>query len=201
MIIASAFANLTDVERAFATRYAQAVCAAAEREGVRPMDVLTRTIDERALGAVAADLLRRHGVQAAIVELVREIAIGNTFTIEAALNELWAIAFSNIDDYLADFADGDRSEIDWSKVPRHKLAAVKSVQVERFGDGRQKRKIEFHDKLAAIKAGIEYVQQLPPGHRYKQLSFSTPGQSATLPATISDNEAADRYARLLDASE
>lgn len=200
MIIASAYANLTAVERELAERVARAVCATAERERVRPLEVLARPINAHALGGNDGALLQRYTVQAAIYELVRDAGAATTLTIESMIAELWAVVHSNVDDYLADFTDGDRSEIDWSEVPREKLAAVKSVQVERFPDGRVKRKLEFWDKLQAIKQAPELIDRLPPSHRFKRLDFAATGQSVTLPATITDQEAASRYAQAIGDS-
>lgn len=196
--IEPASAKLTPVERAFVERVIRSICAVAEREGARPIDVLRRPMQERALGVDGVELLRRHGVQAAIYEIVRETSAGASLTLEGMINELWAIVHSNVDDFLVDFIDGNRDEIDWSKVPREKLAAVKSVQIERFPDGRTKKKMEFWSKIDAIKIAPDIMARLPAGHRYKALDIATPGQSVTLPATITEQEAAERYARALN---
>lgn len=200
IVIASAYGQLTPVERAFAERVVRSVCVTAERENLRPQDVLARPMDVRTLGEDGGALIGRVVVQAAIVELVRDIGSVGAITLDGIAGEIWNILHSNIDDFLLTWSDGRREDVTFENVSRDKLSAIKSYTYEVYPDGRTKKKFEFHSKIEAAKVALDIVRNVPEGHKYKNLSVTSDGPSTMLPADITHNEAAERYARRLALS-
>lgn len=194
VVISSGYTLLTAVERAFVDQTVRTFCAIAERERVRPQDVLERPIDPRLLGEHGPELIARHGVQAAIVECIRDVGMVGAITLDGVLTELWSIVHSNIEDYFIQWDDGRRDDIDVSRVPRVKLAAVRQYEVEIFPDGRVKKKLAFWPKIDAIKTALELLDRLPASHHLKSLNPRATPQSATLPNDITIERAAERYA-------
>lgn len=196
--IVSAYDSLSTVERAFAEKLVRTIVAIAEHERVRPMDVLGKLPTNR-LSRDSIEMLRRPTVQAAVREMVRDIGMAGVITVDGVMTELWAIIHSNIDDYLHEWSDGQRDDIDLTDVPREKMAAIAEYNVERLPDGRVKKKAKLWNKLDAIKVWADLQDRLPSTHPYKTLKPNASGKGARLPATLSEAEAAEQYARLLAA--
>lgn len=77
-------------------------------------------------------------------------------TLEAVVDELGKIAFSNFGDYMRVTSDGD-PYINLSDLTPAQTAAIKSITVEDFTEGRgedardvRKVKVELHDKKSAL---------------------------------------------------
>ncbi len=196
VLIDSAYANLTPVERMFCDKVVRSMCVQAARERVRPQDLIRRPIDPRSLGEDGSELLKRPLVQAAISEKVHEVGSIGAITLDGVMTELWSIIHSNLDDAIVKHPDG---WVDWQldKLSREQMGAFSSLQIEHFPDGKRKIKATLWNKLDAIKEWRELQKELPPTSPLRSLDPSKSGQSPSLPAKLAENEAAEQYAQRL----
>jgi phage terminase small subunit len=104
----------------------------------------------------ASRLARNGKVEARVAELQAAAAEKTGIDIQQVLEELIKIGFANMRDYIRVTDDGDPF-VDLSELSRDQAAAIQSVAVEDFKEGRGKdarevRKVTFklHDKRAAL---------------------------------------------------
>jgi phage terminase small subunit len=106
---------------------------------------------------------------AAITERVVE---SSAITIEKVIGELAKVGFANVEDYIHVTADGD-PRIALEKMDRSQAAAVQSVTVEDYVDGRgddarDVRKVSFrlHPKIPALVAIGEHLGAFVKKHEH-----------------------------------
>lgn len=197
----TAWSQLTDVEQRFAQTAVDAVTETL-RNTRQPLALAPYCDVPEAL----ADhpLLARPLVVAAITERLTEIARDHTHGTERWLNELSAIAFSNIDDYVVQDEWGN-IDIDWNNCTREAKSAVREFHVDQSGKDddftvTRKRKVTFklHDKMAALKMYGEYVGALQPDNPHR-IAYMTMLQqnNVTLGSDATPEQVADAYAKML----
>ncbi len=124
----------------------------------------------KSAGQMGSSLLKNPKVAEEIARRGREIASNLEVTAGRIIQELAAIGFSNIGDYLTP-GEGGR-QFDWSHLSRQQLSAIAEVTVFDYAQGadvrdrraqaagtRPIRRIRFrlHDKLAALSQLAKYV--------------------------------------------
>lgn len=113
---------------------------------------------ESSVNVMANRLLKRPHIMAQIEAARHRTARRATITIDEVVDELAKIARFNIQDFIRINADGD-PYVDFSGATRDQLAAIKSVSVEDFVDGRgddardvKRVKFDVFDKKGALEA-------------------------------------------------
>lgn len=159
-IFASAYKQLTPAERAFVDSAVVALEIAAHRAGEKVSYALNRQIPDSVVDRAPEGLLERPLVTAAITERIVQIAAEQDLTAPRVLKELSSISFANIKNYMR--FEGDTPVFDLRHCSPEELAAIKSIEIKSSGDGingggRSEIKIQFHEKIAAIKLLGEYL--------------------------------------------
>jgi len=99
---------------------------------------------ERSIRAIAHQLLNNPEVQAAIAEGQAKLAKRHEITVDRVLQELAAIGFANLADFLVD------GRINLANITRAQYAAVAEVTVDTVGENVVRTKLKLHDKRAAL---------------------------------------------------
>lgn len=198
---ASAYRQLTAAQKAFVDAYVADVERQAARNNERISLALFRAIPQSVIDASGGMLLNAI-VRAAISERINEIAAANELTVHRVIKELMGMGFSSIGDYM-DIGEDGQPWFDLSRCTPEQLAAIKSVKVEENGDGlsrpkRRKFEIVLHDKIASIKMLAEYMGLLQDNPHWRADNARPVIDSGGLPVTITDDQAGDMYAAMIN---
>lgn len=198
---ASAYRQLRHPEKVFVDGYVADVERQAQRANERISLALYRVIPAPVVEA-SRGMLDKPLVRAAISERINEIAASNELTPHRVIKEWMGIAFSSLGDYM-DVGEDGTPWFDLTKCTPEQLAAIKSVKFEETGDGLsrpKKRKIEItlHDKIAGLEALAKYMGLMQPDNPFWRADQATMPKNGALPASISDDRAADAYAAMID---
>lgn len=168
---------------------------------------LNASTDERsktALKVRAWDLVRRPLVQAAIAERMKAHGEKWSLTIDRVLEELAKIAYSNIDDYIDRSTGEIKFDFTEDSVTRDQMAAVGELTVEttvdKDGNTTTKTKFKLHDKLGALDKAMKHLGLFAPEQvefRGMVKTINGTARTSTITTDMTDDEAADHYARFL----
>jgi hypothetical protein len=198
----SAYRQLRPHEKAYVDNYVQSCENEANRRGERISLALHRAIPADVVEA-SRGLLDKPLVRAAIAERITDIAAANELTPHRVIKEWMCLAFSSVGDYMEVGEDG-APWFDLTKCTPEQLAAIKSIEVEETGDGisrpkKRKFKFQLHDKIAGLDALAKYMGLLQPDNPFWRQDNARPvNGGGGLPATVGANDAADRYAQMIN---
>lgn len=192
-----AYRQLRPSEKAFVDGYVAALEKEAVRSNERLSVVLQRVPND--LDALALDMLSRSLVKAAIVDRVRELSEQAELNIYKTLKTLRSMAYSSIADYIKEYdAWGVPAFFAFDSCTPEQMEAVKSVEIEDNPRGKRKIKIVLHDKMAAMGMLMKYQGLLDSDDGHWMAETAKAGSVQRLPASYSDDQAADAYGRLIN---
>lgn len=119
-------------------------CAAAIRAGY----------SKKTARQQAARLLTKVNIKTAIAELLGDATKRAGLTLDAIMDELKALAFSNISDFAA-WGKGQVILTPSEKLSTERLKAVESISERTDKNGDQQLRLKLHSKLRAIKCIIK----------------------------------------------
>lgn len=196
---ASAYRQLRPSEKAFVDSYVQSIEREAERANERISNALFRPIPGDVVEA-SRGMLDKPLVRAAITERINTLATETELTISRVVKELMGISFSSIGNYMEIGEDG-YPHFDFTRCTPEQLAAVQSVEFEETpGRNGMTRKFKFklHDKLGAIDKLGKYMGMLDADNPHWRASNARPIGPAALPDGVTQDAAAEAYARLIN---
>lgn len=193
----SAYRSLRPVEKQFVDLYV----AQLERDAIQNRERISLAL-HRIIPADVVDasggLLDKPLVRAAISERITQLAEQSELTVERVIKELMGVAFASLGDYMEIGEDG-QPMFDLTKATPEQLAAIASIEIEetmtRSGPNR-KFKFKLHDKLKGIDMLANYMGLLKSDNPFWRADVAAQ-KPAALPASMSDTDAADSYARLI----
>lgn len=200
LLFASAYRQLQPAERVFVDGCVREMEDAAHRSGHRISSALNRPIPP-AIVERSRGMLERPMVTAAITERITELAARQELTVERMVNEMMALAFSSIGNYMHVNGDGE-PEFDLSRCTPEQLAAIKSIDVEEIGDGltrplKRKFKLTLHDKISGMKMLGEFMGILQPDNPHWKAELAR-AAAPMLPDGATAQQAGDAYAAMID---
>jgi hypothetical protein len=190
-IFASAYRQLTPVEKRYVDDYVQTLERQADREQERLSNYLHLAIADDVYTA-SGGMLDRPMVIAAITERVNEITSATELSPNRIIKEYITIAFSNMSDYLTVDSYGN-PEFDLTKCTPEQLAAIKKINFERNSMGAEKLTFELYDKQKAMDMLAKYVGLIEPDNEHWRSNNARP----TIDALATVAQAADAYAAIL----
>lgn len=196
---ASAYRQLQPVEKAYVDGYVRDIEAQFARRGERISNALYYAIPADVVEA-SRGMLDRPLVRAAITERINELAAASELTGARVIKELMAMAFSNVEHYMPLGADGLPS-FDMTRCTPEQLSAIQSFEIEENMRGGRKIKFKLHPKLDALDKLMRYMGLLDADNsqwRSEQAKPIGAGTSNALSAAVSENTAAEAYARFLN---
>lgn len=196
----SAYEALQPSERAFVDGYIDVLDIEAARSGERMPDVLRRRVITEADITRSRGLLARGDVKAAIRERSDELTRQREVAPAMVLNEVAAIGFSDIRNYMQPAEDG-RPCWDFVNVKPEHWRAIKSIKWDDSKDPlHPKVELVLHDKIAGLQMYMKYLgltdedNQHWAAERARRL-----GPTPVIDLKATEQEAAGQYARLLEA--
>jgi len=194
----SAYRQLRPAEKLFVDGYVASVETEAERRNERISNALYRPIDAETVEA-SRGMLEKPLVRAAVVERINEIAAASELTVQRVIKELSAMAFSSMGNYMTVGEDGF-PYFDLAKCTPEQMSAIANVETEMAGPrgGSSKFKIKLHDKPGALDRLMRYMGLLDPENPFWRAENAKPVNAANLPGNVSDEAAADAYARMIN---
>lgn len=201
IIFASAYRQLRPAQKQFVDGYVADVEREANKAGERISLALYRAIPDHVV-ARSRGMLEQPMVVAAISERITDIASQNELTVHRVIKELMCMGFSSMGNYMEVGEDG-RPSFDLTKCTPEQLAAIKSVKITESGDGLSRPRrtdvhIVLHDKQAALTDLAKYMGLLQPDNPFWRAETAKPVNAAALPDGITQDGAADVYARYLN---
>lgn len=190
-IFASAYRQLTPVEKRYVDDYVQTLERRADREQQRLSNYLRMAIGDDVYEA-SDGMLDRPMVIAAITERVTEITAATELSAGRVIKEYMALAFSNMNDYIK-IDDYGNPEIDLTKCTPEQMSAIKKVNYERNTMGGEKLTFELHDKLKPLEVFAKLTGIVEPDNAHWRAMNAVP----VIDATSTTAQAADAYAALL----
>ena len=190
-IFASAYRQLTPVEKRYVDDYVQTLERRADREQQRLSNYLRMAIGDDVYEA-SDGMLDRPMVIAAITERVTEITAATELSASRVIKEYMALAFSNMNDYIK-IDDYGNPEIDLTKCTPEQMSAIKKVNYERNTMGGEKLTFELHDKLKPLEVFAKLTGIVEPDNAHWRAMNAVP----VIDATSTTAQAADAYAALL----
>lgn len=190
-----AYWQVDAIERKFIDGYVTDIQTIADKTGQRLAAALHAPFPYE-LGQRELAMLARPMVRAAISQRIDELSNTYDISIPRTLREWTVIAYSNIADYVK-IDEFGCPEIDLSQIPREKMAAIKSFEIEDKPRGGRKYKFQLHDKLGALNSVARYQGLLADDntHWRNQEASTKPNTVSKLPANVTDDAAASLYAR------
>lgn len=185
----TAYKQLEPSERSFVDGFVFDCEISARKAGLNLTQYL-ETFNVDNLPYSQTRMIERQIVRAAIVERAQEIAAAGEISVDRWLKEISTIAFSSLENY---FDNADDPKPDLSKCTPEQWAAISAYDFERaqYGD---KIKIRMHDKLKALEMYGKYVgAMLDDGKASNRKTIDH-----VLPVGISEQNAADIYARMIE---
>jgi len=198
---ASAYRQLRPGEKVFVDGYVADLEREANRKGERISAALYRTIPA-ALVAASHGMLDKPMVCAAITERINEIAAATELTAQRVIKELMAMAFASHGDYMTMGEDG-MPYYDLARCTPEQLSAIKTIKYKSNGDGLSRAtKSEFelvlHDKPGALRMLMDFMGLSDPNNPHWRAEQARPINVTALPATTTDNGAADIYSAMIN---
>ena len=199
---ASAYKQLNPSERSFVDGTVRQLHAEAQRKGERISLALNRAVPASITASDTKDMLQRPVVTAAIAEQVNEIAAAEEFSPRWWATEVYAIASSNMGDYMGEDEEGN-PVLDFSSCTPAMKAAIKKIKYKTASpglggaSGRSEVEFELHSKLEALKMLGQAAGLLDPESPYWRKDRD---DQAARPLTARDtvDTAGERYAGLLE---
>lgn len=136
-------------------------------------------------------------VRAAIAERLQAAADEEDLSPDRVIDEHRVIAFSNIGDYLNVGNFGDFSVKSLDEIPRHLLAAVRTMRTVPTPYG-TRTEIVLHDKLTSLKILTELVGLVAPDQPPALKKYSKP---PALPNSTDEKAPEQAYIELLEQVE
>jgi hypothetical protein len=194
----SAYRQLRPAEKLFVDNYVGSVETEAERRNERISNALYRPIAAEAVEA-SRGMLDKPLVRAAVAERINEIAAASELTVQRVIKELSAMAFSSMGNYMTVGEDGF-PYFDLGKCTPEQLSAIAHVKTEVSASGRgaAKFEIKLHDKNASLDRLMRYMGLLDPENPFWRAESAKPVNAAALPGSVTDEAAADVYARMIN---
>ena len=195
VIIASAYRQLSNAERAFVDGYVSDL----ERSG-EPVARAWQYAPSPSDIAASRGMLGRPLVCAAISECVREIVEKTELTPRRLIREIMAVGFSNLQDYFQIGEDG-QPRIDLTNLTRDQWAALSGMDLEmdpRDPTRVRNIKIRLHPKMDAIAKLGDYMAALRPDNPYWKGQEARTIDNAALPANADQSSLSDRYAAMIN---
>lgn len=193
----SAYRQLRPAEKLFVDGYV----AALETEASDRFERISNVLDRRTIDAAAIDasrgLLEKPIVQLAIRERVLELAAASELTVQRVVKEVSTLAFSSMGDYMQVGEDG-YPYFDLAKCTPEQLAAISHVKTETSPRGGIKFEIKLHDKFGPLKELMQYMGMREPDNPHWRAENAKPINAANLPGNVSDEAAADVYAKMIN---
>ena len=193
-VFASAYRQLTPVERQYVDDYVRKLERTADRDQQRLSNYLQMAVPDDVYEA-SNGMLDRPMVTAAITERVTEITAANELTPSRLIKEYTAIAFSSMGDYIEVDMAGNPS-LTLEQCTPEQLSAIKKVQYEENTMGARRLVIELHDKLKSMDTLAKYMGMVEPDNAHWRANNATP----VIDHAASVAQAADAYAALLGDS-
>lgn len=195
----SSYDQLTPTERAFVDQAVHHIEAAGTR-AKETISVAARRVDVQSeIASWSRGMLDKPMVLAAITERINSIAIAQELTAQRIIKETVSIATANIGDYIAYDEEGN-PYFTLAECTREQLAAIKTLEIEtsgKWGEGRTKIKVGFHEKLTAIKLAGEYIGMWNADNPHWRAQQEA--DNASLPADTTPEAASDAYQRYLQS--
>lgn len=199
--IASAYRQLQPSERAFVDGYVTWL----EGEALARHERISHTLER----PVTADMyvasrgyLDRALVKAAIHERVTEIAAQTELNVPRLVREYMGIAFSTFDNFGVRTASG--MNWDLTLATPEQFAAVQYIEQEEKtgfdGSFTRKLKIKMHPKQPALDKIAEYMGMFAPENPHYRAYEAKPVEAVALPASTTDEAAAEAYQRIAYAA-
>lgn len=190
-IFASAYRQLTPVERRYVDDYVRKLERKANRDQQRLSNYLQLPVPDDVYEA-SNGMLDRPMVTAAITERVVEITADRELSPDRIIKEYVSIAFSNIGDYIEIDSFGNPT-LALDKCTPEQMSAIKKVNYEETNLGARRLNIELHDKMKGMEVLAKYTGLVEPDNAHWRANNATPVIDHT--ATVA--QAADAYAALL----
>lgn len=190
-IFASAYRQLSPVERRYVDDYVRTLERKADREQQRLSNYLQLPVSDDVYDA-SNGMLDRPMVTAAITERVMEITADRELSPERLIKEYVAIAFASMGDYIEIDSFGIPS-LTLDKCTPEQKAAIKKVTFEQTNLGAVRLNIELHDKLKSMDTLAKYMGMVEPDNPHWRVNNANP----VIDHTASVAQAADAYAALL----
>mgnify|MGYP002384867466 CR=1 FL=1 len=198
VFLRSAYEQLTPTERAFVDNAVHHIEGAGTR-AKEPISVAARRVEvQNEIVSWSRGMMEKPMVLAAITERVNSIAIAQELTAQKIIRETVNIATANMGDYIA-YDDDGNPYFTLAKCTREQLSAIKTLEIEtsgKWGEGKTKIKVGFHEKLTAIKLAGEYIGMWNPDNPHYRAQQAE--NAAALPADTTPEAAADAYQRYLE---
>lgn len=132
------------------------------------------------------EILRRTGVIKAIQEFVDPVLKSMQVTAARVIEELKAVAFSDMGNFTSDGMEpGCMTLDDWKKLPPELTRQIEFVEMTRLGRVR----IKLHSKIDALKALAKYTglaKDQQNGQQSVQINLNITGQKTQTQAIIMD---------------
>ena len=113
------------------------------------------------------------------------------------MKELTIIAFSSVADYQTVGEDG-HPYTDFSRANPDQMRAVQSIKTELSPRGGMKVEYKLDDKLGAIDKLLLIMGMKEPDNPHWRAYNARPVETAALPGNVSDEAAADVYAKMIN---
>lgn len=191
----SAYRTLRPAEKAFVDAYVQRVEYEAQRNNERITLALQRPVPADVV-ETSRGLLDYPMVRAAIAERITQIAQDTELSVNRVIREISHVAFASMENYMEVGEDGKPS-LDLTKCTPEQLSAIASIEINEGLRGRVV-KFKLHSKLDALKMLAIYVGAQEPENPHWRAEQANTLNHAALPATISEEAAADTYARMIN---
>ena len=190
-IFASAYRQLTPVERRYVDDYVKKLERKADRDQQRLSNYLQLPVPDDVYDQ-SNGMLDRPMVTAAITERVMEITADKELSPDRIIKEYVAIAFSNMGDYIEIDSFGNPT-LALDKCTPEQLSAVKKVTFEQTNLGAVRLNIELHDKMKGMEVLAKYTGLVEPDNAHWRANNATP----VIDHAASVAQAADAYAAML----
>jgi hypothetical protein len=195
-LLLSAYLQLRPAEKTFVDRFVEWASAEAAKNNERISNVLLRPLPPVIINS-HGEMLKRPMVSAAITERVSKIAADSELTVSRIVREVSNIAFANIGDAMKfNEETGDFTGFALSHLTPDQLAAISQIEINDTMHGRRV-KIRYHSKLDALKMLAQYAGMLEADNEFWRAENAKP-VNASLPVGTSDEDAANRYARMIE---
>lgn len=192
----SAYRQLTPHEKIFVDNYVAKIERDCDRAQERISNSLYRPIDPETI-AQSRGMLDKPMVLAAITERITAIAQANELTPQRVIKEYALIAFASHADYMEIGEDG-YPRYDLTRCTPEQLRALKKISFKENLHGRELH-YETHDKIAALDRLAKYMGLLDTDNPHWRADNARPVEPAMIASNATVDDAANEYARLIEA--
>jgi hypothetical protein len=187
----SAYRTLRPAEKDFVDGYVQQVQREAHQRNERIALALHRPVEPDERGYLQMPMVR-----AAIAERIAQIAADAELSVGRVVKEIMNVAFASVANYVKINSFGE-PEFNLAACTPEQMSAIASIEVEEGLRGR-KFKFKLHSKLDALKMLATYVGALETDNPHWRSEQARAVENAALPANVTIEHAADRYARMIN---